>query len=274
MIRAPNKIKDLVLQNAIFYLLALMLAIGLKYHYSRAGSDELIWILGPTAKLVEHIGGIPFESEAGAGFVNHKLRVIIAPACAGVNFLIIAFCTAVFSGLHYFKRIRSKIAWLTISALSAYLMTIAVNALRILLSIYFYNADIYSGWLTAQRVHRLEGVVIYFFFLCLFYRIMMKAAHQYLRAMANKRSIGAQRNLTLSGDNRRAGAGLIPLFWYALITLGIPLINAAYNKDGLRFIEHGGMIIGGCLMVVAAIFLIQTGWQRIKDLVTRKTGFR
>jgi exosortase K len=269
MMPEPNQIKDLVLQNAIFYLLALLIAIGLKYHYSRAGSEELIWILGPTAKLVEHIGGIPFESEAGAGFVNHKLRVIIAPACAGVNFLIIAFCTAVFSGLYNFKRIRAKIVWLTISLLSAYVLTIPVNALRILLSIYVYDADIYSGWLTAQRVHRLEGVVIYFFFLCLFYRIIMKATHHYLRTTAKKRVSGFQWNLTLSGDNHWVRAGLIPLFWYGLITLGIPLINAAYGKNGFRFIEHSGMVICGCLMVVAAIFLIQSGWQGIKKLILR-----
>ena len=269
MIRAPNKIKDIVLQNAIFYLLALMIAIGLKYHYSRAGSDDLIWILGPTAELVEQIGGIPFECEAGAGFVNHKLRVIIAPACAGVNFLIIAFCTAVFSGLHYFKRIRAKIAWLIISALSAYLVTIPVNALRILLSIYVYDADIYSGWLTVQRVHRLEGVVIYFFFLCLFYRIIMKTTHHYLRTTAKKRGTGFRRNFTISGDNHWPGAGLIPLFWYGLVTLGIPLINAAYSKNGFRFIEHSGMVICGCFMVVAAIFLMQSGWQGIKKFISR-----
>jgi len=269
MKREPNKIKKLVLQNAIFYLFALMIAIGLKYHYSRAGSDDLIWILGPTAELVEQIGGIPFESEAGAGFVNHKLRVIIAPACAGVNFLIIGFCTAVFSSLHYFKPIRAKIAWLTISALSAYLLTIPVNALRILLSIYVYDADIYSGWLTAQRMHRLEGVVIYFFFLCLFYRIIMKATHHYLRTTAKKRDTGFRRNLTLCGDNHWSRAGLIPLIWYGLITLGIPLINAAYSKNGFRFIEHCGMVICGCLMVLTAIFLIQSGWRRIKNCLAR-----
>ena len=274
MTRAPNRIKDLVLQNAIFYLLALLLAFGLKVHYSRAGSDDLIWILSPTTELVEQIGGISFEREAGTGFVNHKLRVIIAPACAGVNFLIIAFCTAVFSSLHYFKRIRSKIAWLTISALSAYLMTIAVNALRILLSIYVYDADIYSGWLTAQRVHRLQGVVIYFFFLSLFYRIMMKAAHYYLRTSVDELGGGMHRNSISSNGNQRVGGEWIPLFWYSLITLGIPLINAAYHKNGFRFVEHSGMVICGCLMVVAALCLIQSGWKRVKILIVRYTSIR
>ena len=269
MTTEPNKIKDLVLKNAIFYLLALLIAFGLKYYYSRAGSDDLIWILGPTAELVEQIGQIPFEREAGTGFVNHRLRVIIAPACAGVNFLIISSCMAVFCGLHYFKSIQAKMAWLAISALSAYLLTVPVNALRILLSIYVYNADIYSGWITAQRVHRLEGVVIYFFFLCLFYRIIMKAIHLHLRTTAGKRSMGIQCNFVLCGPSRWAGAGLIPLFWYALISLGIPLINAAYSKNGFRFIEHSAMVIGGCLMVVAALSLIQSGWQEIKKLIMR-----
>jgi hypothetical protein len=81
--------------------------------------------------------------------------------------------------------------------------------------------------------------------------------------------MGIQRNFVLCGHSLRAGAGLIPLFWYALITLGIPLINAAYSKNGFRFIEHGGMIICGCLMVIAALSLIQSGWQGIKKLITR-----
>ena len=78
--------KRIGLVNAIFYLAVVLIAFGLKYHYSKAGSDALVWILTPTATLVEQISGIPFEYETGTGFVNSVHRIIIAPSCAGVYF--------------------------------------------------------------------------------------------------------------------------------------------------------------------------------------------
>ncbi len=97
--KKSNMILHHLLRNSIFYILALLIAWGLKYHYSRSGSDELAWVLAPTAGLVELISGIQFENEAHTGFVSQGSRIIIAPACAGINFLIIAFCMATFSGL-------------------------------------------------------------------------------------------------------------------------------------------------------------------------------
>ena len=93
-------------------MVVLLMAVGLKYHYSHARSDDLGWILGPTAGGVEYISGIDFEKEDGAGFVNRANRIIIAPSCAGVNFLIIAFCMAAFSGLHHLKSSGLKIFWI------------------------------------------------------------------------------------------------------------------------------------------------------------------
>jgi exosortase K len=258
--------KVFILQNGIFLLLALFFAVGLKYHYSKAGSEDLAWILRPTAALVEQISGIPFEEEAHTGFVNYTHRVIIAPACAGVNFLIIAFCMAVSSGLHHSRQKRGKILWLAAGMVSAYLLTIFVNVLRIILSIYSYDADIYSGWLTPQRMHRLEGVIIYFFFLCLFYRIMKKAVDHLTQRAGGKQRESIEEGSVRAGYSRWALAGLVPLFWYGLMTLAIPLLNGAIDKDGGRFVEHGGMIITGCLIVLAVVFLLQRGWERIKRL--------
>ena len=50
---------------AVCYLLALLLAYGLKTHYSRATSEELGWMLTPTAAAVEHLSGLEFERELG-----------------------------------------------------------------------------------------------------------------------------------------------------------------------------------------------------------------
>ena len=121
MIRCiSNKINRLVLHYGIFYILALFIAFGLKYHYSRADSVDLVWILKPTACLVEHISGIEFESEVNTGFISREYRIIIAPSCAGINFLIIVFCMAMFSGIHVIRRLGSKLWWLVASLVCAY----------------------------------------------------------------------------------------------------------------------------------------------------------
>jgi len=249
--------KSFVLRNGMFFFLVLVFAAGLKYHYSEAGSEDLVWILRPTASLVERISGIPFEQEAHTGFVSYARRIVIAPACAGVNFLIVAFCMAAFSGLYHIAHQRLRCLWLAGSLATAYGLTVLVNAVRIVLSIYSYDADIYSGWLTPERMHRLEGVVIYFFFLCLFYRIITTAC-----CLIRREQRG-----TIDGGRAKAAsrlALLVPLFWYGLFTLAVPSLNGALARDGARFAEHGGMVVSGCLAVLAALLLSQWGWKSIK----------
>ena len=257
-----NKGRAFISQNGVLLLLTLVLAVGLKQHYSEAGSEDLAWIVRPTAALVEQISGIPFEEEAHTGFVNYSRRIIIAPACAGVNFFIIAFSMAVFCGLSHIQGKRLKWLWLAAALVGAYGLTVFVNAVRILVSIYTYEADIHSGWLTPERLHRLEGVIIYFFFLCLFYRIITTVCR--LIQGPQRESIEAQR---VRPDFLRWGlAALVPLFWYGLITLAIPLLNGTMAKDGARFAEHGAMVISGCLAVLVVLWSIRWRWKSTKRL--------
>jgi exosortase K len=257
-----NKGKVFISQNGSFLLLTLVLAVGLKQHYSEAGSEDLAWILRPTAALVEQISGISFEEEAHTGFVNYSRRIVIAPACAGVNFFIIAFSMAVFCGFPHIQGKRLKWLWLTGAMVGAYGLTVFVNAVRITVSIHAYEAEIHSGWLTSGRLHRLEGVIIYFFFLCLFYRIITAVCP--LIQGPRRESIEAQR--ARPDSLRWELAVLVPLFWYGLVTLAIPLLNGAMAKNGARFAEHGGMVISGCLAVLAVLWLMRWGWKSIKRL--------
>ncbi len=269
MLNATLMLKKIILKNLACYILVMLIALGLKYHYSKAGSDDLIWILAPTANLVELTGGLPFEYEAQTGFVNSDRRIIIAPSCAGVNFLIVAFCMAAFCGLHLYRRQMHKLLWLAASGLSAYFLTIVVNTLRIILSIYMYQLNIYENWLTPLRMHRLTGIVIYFFFLCLFYMIINKGLYRlglkFKRKLSNNFGPGPARSKYF----RWPSFTVTPLFWYALITLGVPLMNAAFVGNGARFAEHIGTVAVGCVVVMAAVFLVQWLWQRIKNRIVR-----
>ena len=265
-----NTIKIFVVRNGIFYLLALLIAFGLKYHYSRAGSGDLVWILGPTAGLTETVSGIKFENETNTGFVSQGYEFIIAPACAGINFLIMAFCMAVFSGIHVVKSPGSKLLWVSASLVCAYVLTIAVNTLRIIASIYSYRADIYVGWMTPARVHRLEGIVIYFFFLYLFYMIIIKTIQRIRQDTLGKKITPVRYGGGQTDHFKWAGSGLIPLCWYGLITLGVPLFTGAYQENLSRFSEHSWTVMGASLSILTVIFLIKLIRQRIGHLFVNR----
>ncbi len=223
---------------------ALVLAFGLKYHYSNAGSDELDWILAPTASLVELARGIPFEKESGTGYVNREWRVIIAPGCAGVNFMIIAFCMAVFRRIHIIKNIGGGLFRIIISAVNAWGLAVGANALRIVISIFLYEADIYGGWFTPENVHRLTGICIYIACLYLF--------HFLIKLDKTGKNPGRQPAFI-----RKAASCLAPLCWYFAVTIGVPLLNAAFRGNVFRFANHCGVVISAGMVVFLLVFLVQ-----------------
>jgi exosortase K len=162
------------LQSFILYGLTLLIALGLKYHYSRSGSDDLLWILSPTAGLVEYFSGTPFQNEINTGYVNHERRIIIAPSCAGINFMIIVFCMTAFSGLNSLAGVRIRSLWLIFSLMIAYGLTLGVNTLRIITSIVVYETHFFLGSISMDQIHRIQGILIYFISLYLFYFILQK----------------------------------------------------------------------------------------------------
>jgi hypothetical protein len=52
-------------------------------------------------------------------------------------------------------------------------------------------------------------------------------------------------------------SGFIPLCWYFLFVLGIPLINHASSKNRSLFFEHYGIVFSLSIVVFIMIFLIR-----------------
>jgi exosortase K len=254
-----SKTKNFLAENALFYAIGLIISFGLKYYYSHAGNDDLNWILIPTSRVVEYLSGIHFERELHIGLVNHAYRFIIVPSCAGVNFLTIAFSTLFFSFIHRLKGIGLKLLWLGISAGFAYLLTLVANALRIITAIYLYRADIYGEWVTLERVHRIEGVFIYFFFLLIAYLTVERV----FQGLVPK-TPGAWRSPAPEGTKfiHIIHRCLIPFFWYSLIGLGIPLLRMAYKQDGAKFTEHFSVVTVVCLCILLLLFLVLFGYRK------------
>ena len=206
---------------------ALSLAFGLKAFYRHAGADELLWVLAPSAWLARVVGGIDLVYEQGAGFISHTHRLVVGPACAGVNFFVICFLCLYFS---FAQRVTSRTRWFAYSLLIAFAGTVVANGLRIFVSAHLWDADIYGGWMTPERVHRLAGVAIYYASLLTLYFVVE------------------------SRVGTRASRGA-PLLWYVGISLGVPLVGrlVAGNTSGLA--GHAAWVAGVALVLtlVAAL---------------------
>jgi len=243
--------------NAAYYIWILAIAFVLKQHYSLAGSDALVWILGPTAALAEIISGIPFEHESFTGYISRDARAVIAPACAGVNFMVIAFGMTAYQGVSRLIGTGRNMVWLVGSLGGAYLLTILVNALRITLSIYLYGADLYTDQVTPATLHRIAGVFIYFTALSAIYLVNGKITT----------------GLQASGPARLCrwftigSRGLVPLLWYTAITLVVPLVRRLEIAGQPQFQSHLLTVITTGLLVFSIFLIGQLCYHHIKGVM-------
>jgi hypothetical protein len=150
-----------------------------------------------------------------------------------VNFLVVCWLALYFSVQRHFVGHRRKLALLAASLFGAYLATLMTNGLRIVLAAQLYDLDIYAGWFTAARVHRVLGVVLYcstLFGLC-------RAAE--LLATWSKPTA--------------ARPTLAPFYWYLAVAIGVPLANRSFVRDPGHFAEHAVMTLGVGLVVMLAL---------------------
>lgn len=238
------------------YFAALVLILGIKYWYGRAGSEELEWILLPTARWVEVISGIPFEKAPQNGYVNHSLRFMIAPSCSGVRFMLVAFSVLAFPFIHRMRTAGKGWGWMMFAIPAAYLYTIVTNGLRIALAAYLpslleksMEMPLLPGWLTQEKLHTLIGTAVYFASLLFLYR----GTEMILRRLG-------------LGDGAENGGGgavrtdacfarvflryLPPAVCYFTAVLFIPLLRRIYRNDWAGFWDYAGLVTVVCLAVL------------------------
>lgn len=253
---AIGEIRKILKSNFIFYLTGLAVLLEIKYFYSRAGCEDLIWILKPTAAWAGILSGFSFEWDARAGYVNHTLRFIIAPSCSGVSFMSITFAMLFFSSLHHRRTRLGKCCQLPASLAISWLFTILVNGIRIVLSMilppFLSGLLSYGGWLTERKLHTVIGTVVYFTALFLL--------HFAATCLSNKSAAAS-----LSGRGREKASrirfqnlqkAMPPTFWYLSVTLGIPFLNRAYKKDCGDFLDYAAILALVCLTVIALYCLL------------------
>ena len=228
--------------NQLAKVLAVLLgAFALKHFYSTASVNELRWILAPTTLLVELVSGRTFNFEMHAGYMSSDRSFLIANSCAGVNFMIAAFLM-----LSIAKLWRGKLAWKLIPAalVISYATTIVANTVRISTALHLQNSRLDIAGLSANQLHRLEGILIYFGFLLLLFLLSERTKDQ-------KRP----------GHAVRLDHFIFPLVVYYLTTLGMPLVNAIYRQEfaASAFLEHSAFVFFAPLLLIAPFMVIRSG---------------
>jgi exosortase K len=227
-------------------LLALTIMLAIKGHYSAATADQLTWMLAPTARLTAWLTCAHPIWEAGTGYVDFGQGIIIAPGCAGINFMIMAFGLAALCGLPRIDRLVPLLAWLVLSLASAYGLALAVNAVRIAVSMHLYHAGIHWAWFTVERVHRLAGVAIYLGALGLFFKVLAPI----IECCSNRSDL----------RDRPDGSALppwLPVAWYMLGAVGVPSANLLFRDPATGFGEH-------CVTVIVAGLALYGGGRLIR----------
>ncbi len=244
MLAKKEKLISLIKNNWAFYMLGLLLIWIMKSYYSRAGLTDLKWILAPTSWWASILTGIPFEWEPASGYVNHSVRFVIAASCSGFQFMIIVTATLIYSFIHQMQSMKGRFLWLLASPLTAYPFTVFVNGLRIVMSIYlpplFQDIMTGRGWLTAEKLHTVIGIVSFFFALLIVYHtagiLLEKRTERRLRKCGD-----IDVDTCDSPHNSfffRFRKCLSPIFWYFFIMLGLPFLNGAYRINPHSFMEY------------------------------------
>ena len=212
-----------------FAALVLAMASLVKLHCGPADARQLAWLLKPTAALVQLFSGLEFVSLGAEGLYNGQRHVLIAPACSGINFLVIAAALGSLMGGLKLHAFTARLGWLLFTGLLAYGLTLVVNSGRILLAIALYQVNLAELPLSPAQLHRIEGVAVYYLFLCFFSWLLSTI----LRKTAWLRQ---------GACGRAPGSGyphvIWPLVCYLAFSLGIPLLNQAWRQQPDRFIEH------------------------------------
>jgi exosortase K len=194
-------------------VIAVAVVIAGKTAYRDASADELAMFLAPTARAVSFATGARFDREP-AGWVDRNDRFVIAPACAGVHFALAAWLALVIGWLGAIASWRDLARRLALAVGIAYVATLAVNTVRIVVAIQLHEGDL-------DAMHELEGTAVYLG--------------------------GLIAVCALARQPRGRWLG-VPLAAYLAITLALPLANGAASRPG--FAQHALVVIGACMVAI------------------------
>jgi exosortase K len=161
--------------NLTYYLAAIIVFVLLKFYFSSADNDSLIFLLKPTDFLTGLVTGSNSVYISEIGFYYEKLNIIIDKSCSGYNFWLLSFLMLFFLTIKYFNNHFHKILVIPSCLLFAGIFTIFINTSRILITLIFQQHI--KNLLPDNfhfAVHESLGVITYLSFLIIIYLIAEK----------------------------------------------------------------------------------------------------
>jgi exosortase K len=156
----------------LFLLVVVALAAwGLKHHYARARAEDLGWMLRPTASAVAAVAGTTFTLSPGEGYLSRDRLFLIEKSCAGINFMIAALGMLAITLRHRAHSAGSAAAVLAGALGLAYAAAVLVNTARIALAMWLAGRPGLLPGVTAEQLHRVEGIAVYFAGLLLLFEL-------------------------------------------------------------------------------------------------------
>lgn len=216
------------LTRLLILTVTVVIVWALKEHYRSAPESGLRWILAPTAGLVQVCSGTTFSFEAGTGYSSADNLVVIARACAGINFMIVLLLVSVTGSLRHVRSLWQALVLLMVSLFFAWAGTVVVNSLRILLAMVMYHHEISFGYFTQARLHRIEGITVYLSALSLLGPMMRR-----LNTLLLQGSLSAAVPACAHTPHR-----MNPFLMYIAVLVGIPIVRGVIQNGGEQAIEH------------------------------------
>jgi len=139
----------------LFTTFVLLPAIALKWLQRDWGTDELQFLLYPVQQLVQVFTGLPAYYQPGEGYIFPQF--IIEKSCAGVNFLVICWCSLGWLSLYNRHSRPVQVRALALCVPLSYCLCIAANTFRILGALLLQRLPGLHG----PQVHEALGVVVY-----------------------------------------------------------------------------------------------------------------
>jgi exosortase K len=159
-------------KNLPYYLISFGILVLLKFGYTFANNNDLIFLLKPTDKILGLLMGSQSVYQSESGFLHENLNIIINKSCSGFNFLVLSFLLFTYLTVKHLKNHLQKLLSFPIALIGAYLLTIFVNTSRIFTSIVVQNQN-KSFFLNQQHlVHEAIGVITNLSFLILAYLLI------------------------------------------------------------------------------------------------------
>lgn len=162
-------------KNIPYYLTAAGLFILLKFTFTLADNDNLIFLLKPTDTLVGLLTGSHSVYLADKGFYHDQLNILIDKSCSGFNYWVLCFLVFTYPAVKYLDKPLQKMLSIPGIFVGAYLLTIFVNTSRITASVVVQTqAEKFLPVKLHSILHEAVGIIINFSFLILTYFLTEK----------------------------------------------------------------------------------------------------